>query len=40
MITDAHSHMMNSQYFNRMASIGGKGTREKVNRGLADIDSL
>ena len=40
MIIDAHSHMMNSQSFDRLASISGKWAREKVNLGLADIDSL
>jgi len=35
MIIDAHAHMMNGRYFDRLISKGGKWARENVDRVLA-----
>ena len=35
MIIDAHSHMMNRQYFDRLADKGGKWSKERAKWGLA-----
>lgn len=35
MIIDAHTHMLNSKYFDQMADKGGKWARERIEWGLA-----